>query len=166
MMLVGGYLGYQYYSWVFQPNVTLAESSMEFFIESDQDYKSVKAELEELGIIDNAASFEWIANRKKYPDLVKPGRYILFDGMSNNALINLLRSGAQEPVNVIVASVRTKNELASRVSQYLELDSAELIALLNEEGFCRSMDSLQRPFLPYSYQTRMSFIGAQLQKSL
>ena len=154
--LVGGFLAFQLYRWVIQPNVKLDSSSREFFIASGASYEEVRDKLFSLGIIENQVSFDWVAEQKGYPSLVKAGRYVLLDGMSNNALVNLLRSGEQTPVSVVVASVRTKPELASRVSSYLEMDSATLVKLLNDEGFCRqygfNTSTIFTMFIPNTYE--------------
>ncbi len=154
MLLIGGFLAFQYYRWIFQPNVELENSTQEFFIASDDDYDAVRQALS--SFLEDEDSFDWVAERKGYPDLVKPGRYILLDGMSNNALVNLLRSGNQEPVNVVVPSVRTRTELAARVAKGLEFDSASFVALLNDEGFCRqygfNTTTIFTLFIPNTYE--------------
>lgn len=155
-LLLGAWLAWDYYGRFFKPNVDLDESSTEFFIESSYDFRDVvKALTDELIIIDSN-SFKWAAEYKKYPSLIKPGRYVIFDGMNNNQLVNLLRSGEQEPVRLIVRSVRTKEALAGLVGNSLEADSSEIIALLNNEGFCQrygfNSETIFALFIPNTYE--------------
>jgi UPF0755 protein len=42
--------------------------------------------------------------------------------MNNNNLINLLKSGRQEPVKLVFNNVRTKYQLAGKISKQLEAD--------------------------------------------
>ena len=76
--------------------------------------------------------------------------------MSNNSLVNLLRSGKQSPVSVTFNNVRLKTELASKVSEKLELDSAELLALLNQPSFTEKYgftpETILCLFLPNTYE--------------
>ena len=41
---------------------------------------------------------QFLAEKMNYPNNIKPGRYRLINYMSNKQLIDLLRSGKQEPV--------------------------------------------------------------------
>src|ERR1035437_5768520 len=56
--------------------------------------------------ITNQKAFTWLAARKHYPALIKPGRYVIDRGLSYNGLINLLRSGKQTPVRITFNNVR------------------------------------------------------------
>ncbi|NQV52528.1 MAG: endolytic transglycosylase MltG [Flavobacteriales bacterium] len=156
IILIAGYLAWDFYQRIFAPNVSLEASQLEFFVHSDWTFDDVRAALEDQGVIDDASSFEWVAERKQYPSLVKPGRYVIFDGMNNNQLINLLRSGAQEPIKLVLRSVRTKAELASNASQYIEADSAEVLRLLNDPAFCAQYGfttiTIITLFLPNTYE--------------
>ena len=77
-------------------------------------------------------SFEWLAEKKNYKYNVKPGRYRIKNNMSNNELINLLRSGNQIPVKLTFNNVRTIDEFAGVVAKKLEPDSLAFhTALIN-----------------------------------
>lgn len=156
LCVLGGWLSWDYYKRIYSPNVTLKESSVEFYIKTGWTYDDVVAALDSQQVIDNIPAFRWVADRKSYPELVKPGRYIILDGMSNNALVNLLRSGAQAPVKFKLPSVRTKVELASVVSRHIEADSAELMEMLNDPAFCQrygfNTTTIFSLFLPNTYE--------------
>ncbi len=53
--------------------------------------------------------------------------------MSNNELINLLRSGKQEPVTLIIRGFRNYNYLAGYVSKKLEVDSVDIVNAFEDE---------------------------------
>jgi UPF0755 protein len=76
-----------------------------------------------------------VARRKHYPGRLKPGRYRLRDGMSNNDLVNLLRSGKQEPVRVTFLNIRSMEELAGRISRQIEADSLSILKLLRDKDY-------------------------------
>lgn len=56
---------------------------------------------------------------------VKPGRYKIGNPYTYLSVFRLLKNGQQTPVNVILNNVRTLEELAERVSKYLEPDKIE-----------------------------------------
>ena len=155
-VLIGAYMSWDYYQRIFAPNVELGESSIEFFIPSNADYSDVLSALVNKRIISDSGSFDWVAQRKKYPELLKAGRYVILDGMNNNQLVNLLRSGEQEPIRLILRSVRTKSELASNISRYIEADSASVMALLTDDAFCAqygfNTTTIFTMFLPNTYE--------------
>jgi len=76
--------------------------------------------------------------------------------LSYNALIDLLRSGRQSPVNVTFNNIRTLNDLAGRVGGKIEADSAEIINFLSDpdnyakDGFTK--DNIIAVFIPNTYE--------------
>jgi len=100
------------------------------YIPSGTDYEGVKTILYKQGIIIHRNSFEWVAERKNYPEHVKPGRYVVKEGMNNVELINMLRAGIQTPVMVVFNHIRTIEQLGERIGQQIEADSADIVNLL------------------------------------
>jgi len=128
---------YAYWYFVAQPNFfTENKEPVELYILPDDTYEDIVQKLQNLGL-KNKTSFEVLAEQKKYPDLIKQGKYTLNNGMSNNALINKLRLGEQDEINVQInaSRIQTKAELASLIGNQLMCDSAELIALLNDDAY-------------------------------
>ena len=116
---------YNLYSRIFVTNVNLDTEQELFYIPTGSDFKFVLDGLEEKGIIESRKSFRWVAIQKEYDKYVKPGRFKIRNGLSNNELVNMLRLGNQDPVMVVFNNVRTLDQMAGKVSSYLERDSAE-----------------------------------------
>lgn len=156
VLLFGGYWAWTRYQSIFQANITISEGTLDFYIYSDEDYDSVEQRLLEADILDDVDAFIWTAEIKEYRELVKPGRYVLEDGMSSNELVNLLRSGSQTPVKVTFNNVRGLPALAGRVSDYLETDSLTLLrtmmsdSLIGHYGF--TPQNFISMFVPDSYE--------------
>ncbi|RLD82601.1 MAG: endolytic transglycosylase MltG [Bacteroidetes bacterium] len=149
--------GYYLYQFVFSNNVWTPEGeAVSVYIPSDADYEDVKQILYSNGVILNRTSFEWLAERKKYPELVKPGRFMIMEGMSNDKLINMLRLGEQSPLMVIFNNIRTKEQLAKKVSEQIEADSVSIMALLNDSAYQASMglntETALSLFVPNTYE--------------
>lgn len=86
----------------------------------------------------------------------KPGSYVLEDGMSTMRLVNKLVKGRQDPIKLTFNSVRTKEQLCSRLSQQLMLDSADIANVLRNDSILKAygMDTLSvmSIFLPDTYE--------------
>jgi UPF0755 protein len=76
--------------------------------------------------------------------------------MSNNKFVNLLRSGAQTPVKVLISPTRSRNIIASRASRQLEADSIDIFNLLNDETFLAKFgvthETWMSLFIPNTYE--------------
>jgi len=146
-----------YYNRIYASNVDLkGEEEVLLLIPTGSDYQAVLEQLAADGIIKNTNSFDWLARRKNYPNHVNPGRYSIPDKMSNNRLINKLRSGRQEPLKLIFNNIRSLDKLAGVVSRQIEADSASICYLLNDEVFLSSLglskESAIGIFLPNTYE--------------
>ena len=91
--------------------------------------------------------FEWLAKRSQYDKNVHPGRYVLTDGMTNQQLINMLRMGYQTPVKVVFHNIRTVEQLAKRVSEQIEADSASIVKAIRQSD---TIDATY--FIPNTYE--------------
>ncbi len=141
----------------FRPNVTAGNAvTADFYIPTGSDMEKVKGLLKEDDLISNSSTFKWTAARKNYHNNVHPGRYRLTDGMSNNDLVNLLRSGNQTPVNLVFISHRTVGDIAAAVARQIEADSACIAELAFDEKFLETIgfDTAGVPglFIPNTYQ--------------
>ncbi|HER08345.1 MAG TPA: endolytic transglycosylase MltG [Bacteroides sp.] len=147
---------YHLYSRVFVSNVSLENGQSIFYIPTGAGFEEVVDGLEEAGIIISRRSFVWVAEKKGYDRQVRPGRYKFRDGMSNNHIVNMLRSGNQDPVMVVFNNIRNLYELAGRVSGYLEGDSVEFATYLSavETAGRYGFDQATFPsmFIPNTYE--------------
>jgi UPF0755 protein len=148
---------YQLYITLLKPNTWVPDGKDQaIYIKTGSDYNDLVTVLYGNGLVINRKTFEWLAGRKKLAESVKPGKYILRAGMNNNELINLLRSGAQQPVKLIFNNIRTKDELAKAISSQIEPDSAEIMQLLNDTLFLRNLgfnpDNILALFIPNTYE--------------
>ena len=149
--------GYYLYGLIYSNNVWTPEGKdVSIYIPSDATFEDVKQNLYSQGVILNRTSFEWLAARKKYPELIKPGHFLIKEGMSNDKLINMLRLGEQIPVQVIFNNIRIKEQLAQKVGMQIEADSGSLIKLLNDSVYQASMglgtETALTLFIPNTYE--------------
>ena len=138
LLLVGVVVVWYGYKQTFTPNISCQDEGCEVFIPTGSDFDDVLAVLDSSQVLQDISSFERLAKIKKYPARIMPGRYILQDGMDNNQLINLLRSGNQTPVQVTFNNIDHFEELAGVISNQIEADSIELVTLFRSDSAARS----------------------------
>jgi len=143
------------YSAIWSSNVTERFEKYDLYIESDSRFDSVVEQLRTDSVLVSVKSFKWVAKLKKYDRKVKSGKYLLKSGMSNNDIVNLLRSGGQTPVDVTFNNIDNVYELAGVVSSELEADSTELVTLLTDPDYLRAKgytrETILGVFLPNTY---------------
>ena len=141
ILVVSGIIFLVAYDRILKPNaVTGNEEFLYFQIPTGSDYPDVLNILVSEKIIKDTSSFNWVALKKNYPNHVKPGSYRISRSMNNNEIVNMLRSGRQEPVRLIINSTRTLEKLASVVSSQIEADSTEIIKLLRDPQYLKELN--------------------------
>ena len=152
--LVGaGAFAYMVYSAFFTPNTGFENKEAYVYIPSNSTFSELQQQLNPL--LDDPASFETVAIRKKYADNIKAGKYALIKGMNNNEIVNTLRS-QNIPVKVSFNNQETLADLAGRISAQIEADSAALVRAFNAPDFLKqnglNQDSKLCVYLPNSYE--------------
>jgi UPF0755 protein len=149
----GGFRGYQLYYYIFEPNINVPGS---IIIPLHATYEQVKDSLKKHEIIMNYKAFDWVAKRKKYAQSIKPGKYLLDKGLNTNEILNMLRSGNQEPVLVTFNNLRFINELAGAIAKYIQPDSVTLLAKFTDpavfEKYGFNENTFHCMFIPNTYE--------------
>jgi UPF0755 protein len=151
-LLITGLRAWQLFGYIFDGNV---KNDFVLYINKGDTYEMILDTLTVNDVLINEKAFRWVARKKDYPDVVRPGRYHFKQGMNSNELVNMLRAGLQEPLNVIFNNIRTPSQLAGVISNYLQADSASVAALFTEEtaaeyGF--TPETFMAMFIPNTYQ--------------
>ncbi len=149
-------LVYFTYQAIFSNNVWVKDNGTAYiYINKDDSFADVKNKLYQHGHILNRRTFEYWASYKKYPENIKPGRYKIQHGMSNNDLVSLLRSGEQEAVRVTFNNIRLKTDLAENIAEQLAFDAPDLLALLNNDSLSTAngfnKENILCMFIPNTY---------------
>jgi len=157
LIITGGIAAYRLYHAIYEPNIFLGErKTTHIFIPTGSNFNDVKAILYENGMILNTNTFEWLAEKKNYRNHIHPGRYLIHEDMGNNELINLLRSGNQDPVRLTFNNIRLKEELAGNIARQIEADSLTIIRLLNDPEVLKKYELTPQTakllFIPNTYE--------------
>jgi UPF0755 protein len=136
ILVIAGIIFLVAYKRILWPNAETGKEEYVYFnIPTGSDYSDVVHIMADHGVLKDTVSFGWVAKKKKYPLHVKPGRYKVSMNMNNNEIVNMLRSGKQEPVRIIINSTRSLEKVASVVSSHLEADSAQIMKLLRDPQY-------------------------------
>jgi UPF0755 protein len=99
---------------------------------------AVMHSIRENNLLQNPGMFEWLADRMKVWDKLKPGRYEIRKGESLLTIARILRNNRQAPVNLVINKIRTNDDLARIIAKNFEADSLEVLSLIN------TADSLEK----------------------
>jgi len=152
-LAIAAYFAYFVYSAMFVPNTAFKNEEAYIYIKSTDTYQEVREQL--VPLLKNINKFDALAKQKKYNSNIKAGRFVVKKDMSNNDIINSIRS-KNIPVNVSFNNQETLEKLAGRIASQIEADSISLInamrdaPFLNENNF--SDATALGMYLPNSYE--------------
>ncbi len=156
LLVVGLYITYTFYQKIYANNISNIQKPAYIYIKSNANFNDVVDSLSKAKLLTDVESFKWVSEKKNYINKVKGGRYEIKPGMSNNDLVNMLRIGNQKALNLTFNNIRTKQELAKKISMQLEFDSLELITLLNNNDYLKKQGFNSKTvismFIPNTYQ--------------
>ena len=125
------------------------------YIDKEKNYEDVISQLKKANL-PSEQIFRILSERMNYPNNVKTGRYAVKNGMTMPDVIRMLRTGTQAPVNLTFNNMRTKKDLAGRISQQLMMDSAMLLNALNDPAKIKEFgfdeNTLPAMFIPNTYE--------------
>ena len=151
---IGAFLFYREF---LAPNIRIEKPKQPFlYIPTGADFEQVVKILGEQNLLVDEKSFRWTSERMKYVNQIKPGKYLLKPHMSNKALITLLRSGQQTPVQVTFNNIRTKDQLAQKVSEQIEASTLAIMHLMDDPDYTKKLgftpDNILALFIPDTYE--------------
>ncbi|HDP76287.1 MAG TPA: endolytic transglycosylase MltG [Bacteroidales bacterium] len=136
-------------------NVVVSKEVL-IFIPTGSSYNDVLNILEKNRVLKSLDRFERVARYFDYDNSVKPGCYAFKPGMSNSAMVKMLKYGHQKPVRVTFTSMRTWQQFARRIASQIEADSATLINLFTSDtvAFNRGFTpaAFMAMFIPNTYE--------------
>jgi UPF0755 protein len=115
---------------VFGPTVHNPQKKY-LYITTGSIYRDVKDSLLKDKMLKNTFWFDKVSQYAGYPQKVKAGRYKVNNGMSIYHLVKMLRSGRQSPINLVIVKLRTREDLAKKISGNFEINFSSAMDFLN-----------------------------------
>ena len=144
------------YTLLKRPNVLVNQPHRQVCIPHGMNFQALQQKLQQEGCIGNVTTFKLAARLLKYDCRVRPGVYQLQTNMSNLAALRLLRAGTQKPVKVVINNVRTRAELAAKLTNKVEMQAADFEKLLSDAAFVRqygfTVENVLSMFIPNTYE--------------
>jgi len=165
-VLVTSFVFY-FYQVFFSPNTQAeVEEPVALRIPSNATFQQVSDSLTDNNIIQDVLSFSFVAKVMKYQENVKPGLYTIQPKMSNRELVTLLRSGKQTPINITFNNIRTKEDLAEKITKNLEINEGQFLHLLTDSIYIRKFnfneETIMSMFIPDTYEVYWNTSPEQL----
>ncbi|MBF8151399.1 endolytic transglycosylase MltG [Winogradskyella sp. F6397] len=152
-LVVFGAIAYYIYGAMFSPNTNFENETAFIYVPTNARYAEVRSQLEPL--LDDIEAFDALAKQKKYNTNIKAGRFAISKGMSNNDIINSIRS-KNLPVKIAFNNQHSIKDLAGRISMQIEADSLTLEKVMLDESFLAkngfSKATALGMYLPNSYE--------------
>lgn len=150
ILLVTSFVVYNYYQKIFS---SVVPKEYVLFITATNTLAEVSNRIEK--ITKSPGTFLWVAAKKNLSN-PKAGRYVLKQGMSNNDLVNMFRSGRQTPFKLSFNNQDTLEKLAGRIAEQIAADSTALLLSFREEHFLSKNNfttkSILQIFIPNTYE--------------
>ena len=147
------FYGYQI---LYTPNILVEGEPRYLAVPHGMTFKELQNILNDERVVNDAVSFGFLSKLKDLDTNLKAGMYSLEPDMTNLQLINKLLSGAQSPVNLTFSNARFLSQLPKRLTQNLEIDSADMAKVLladttaSHYGF--EENKFISMFIPNTYQ--------------
>lgn len=140
LFIAGGYFALKVYKDIYKPNIYVKKNQQEAYLDipSNANADSVLNLILDNFLVRDSASIAWVMEKKNYHKHIYPGRYVIKNEMSNNSLIDLLRSGKQEQIKYTIKFHRTINRAAYKVANELEASFGDLMLLFNDDEYLES----------------------------
>ncbi len=136
----------------FTSNTNFEKKEVYVEIPTGSTYQDVEKILTPL--VKNMSDFEFIANRRSYPENVKAGRFLLKKGMSAFQLVAAMRRNV--PVKLAFNNQERLENLCERLSAQLEPDTTKLLEAFRDAEFLKkngfTNQTVFAMFLPNTYE--------------
>lgn len=156
LLVAAGVFGWRMWRELFGPGPIFQTEDRILFIPTGSTFDQVVDSLKGAGMLEDEKAFRWLAERKRYVEKVKPGRYRVPSGISLNTLVNKLRSGEQDPVRITFSNIKTLPQLAGQIAKYIEADSLAMIQAIRDPATVQRLgfkpETIIGMFIPDTYE--------------
>ena len=125
------------------------------YVDQDDNYDSLIQKLKPEERAHCFQAFTMLARRSNLINTVRTGRYAITPSMGTLTVFRHLKNGLQDPVSLVIPSVRTMQDMAGALSKKLMLDSASIETALTDNATCLRLGydttTIAAMFIPNTY---------------
>lgn len=149
------FISFYAYQMLFADNLLVNKNDKVLYIRKGATFEEVKDTLEATFLHDRL-SFMFLSKLTGYRENIFPGRYEIKSNSNNFQLLKKILKGRQDPLKLVLTSVRTKEDLAQRISFKLSTSKDSVLLALNDKvlamNFGFNDTNFVAMFLPDTYQ--------------
>ena len=135
---------------------SLPHEEKKLIIRAGSTFRDLQSTLHRDQYVADLISFSLLAKVMKLDRKIHPGHYVLKRGMTNSAVVKMLRAGKQTPVRITFNGVRHLQDLPQKVCRHLQLPAEVLGGHLTQPTLATSYgfapESFLAMFLPDTYE--------------
>lgn len=128
--------------------------TLEVFVDGDDSIDSLRTRLDDSMEPLPACGLSMLCKLRGMSP--RTGHYVLDSGDNALSVYRKFRNGLQQPVRLVVPSVRTTGQLAGRLSRQLMVDSAAVVEVLGDSAVCSKYgfapQTVMAMFVPNTYE--------------
>jgi len=151
-------------------NILKNNQTVYVYIDQNDNIDSVCAKIDEVAQPSTLKGFRLLASWKDYDEHIRTGRYEIKPDMSIMEVFRMLRNHQQAPINLVVPSVRTLNQLSGRLSAKLMIDSLSIDQVLSDESNIKELgftkETFPALFIPNTYEVNWDISADDLLKRM
>ena len=145
------------------------EKSVALYIDYDDNVDSIALKIDSVCNNCGGSTLMALARHTNYESNIRTGRYEINTSIGALAFYRKLRNGQQDPVKLIIPSVRTKDRLANELSKKMMMTQEEILDFINNNDSCAifGLDtaSIITLFIPNTYEVYWNLsVGSFLKK--
>ncbi len=167
-LAIFGYYGYQT---IWGDNTNPATKSHNLFIPKGATLQTVMDSLAINDMLTSIPAFKRTALIMQFGDAsIKPGRYDISQLTTNRSIIQKLRIGDQDAIDLVINNCRTTEEFCKKIAQQLPLSVSELQTYFTSEKLLNNWEidqaNLFSRILPDTYKVYWTSTPEQIAKKL
>ena len=145
------------YNWLRDNKIPNFYGSAELYVTEDMGPDDVVSALEEQLKVLSPSRLKKVFREKDVASFMKPGHYRVSGSSTSVYVARMLNNGWQTPVSLTLAgSLRTRPEIARKISRQLRIDSLSVIRSLDDSAFLApygvTPDNVFSAFFPATYE--------------
>lgn len=155
LLLISAGAAFWGYRFLYAPDFDIPQT-VYVYVDTTKDFDDLCRQLTDSANCERIGTFKLLAEKLKYPENMKVGRYAVDPGMNHLDLVRRLRSGHQTPTRVTFNNIRFIDDLAERLDNQLMFSKDDILVYLKDPSYLKSLgftpETISAMFIPNTYE--------------
>ena len=166
LLVVGVVSAISGYRILLKSNVKDIETKQFILVYPEDNQDEILKKIEETNCVKNMSTLKMVASVFNLQEKKKSGRYELKSGESNMEIVRKIIYGRQSPVRISFNAVRTKEILAEKITEKLQMSADDFLEALESpeilQKYGLTSETIISLFLPNTYEVYWNITPADL----